>query len=292
MNEKRKKILIIGGGSLLGSALAKVFTISPNTEVIFTYCNQPFDRAIFLDITNVNQCQRSISQLDPNCVILVAARTDVDYCELNQNDSFRTNVEGVHNVVKACSGRKLVYFSTDSIFDGAKGNYRENDLANPINYYSKTKFCGELATQSLDDHLILRICMLYSHTIDYPKFINWLIRSLSKKTMVSVATDLYSTPTFIDDIAKATFELVQNNLRGIFHVAGASSHSCYEMAGLISSIYGFDKQLITPVTAKELKRTALRPKYSTLNIQKLNDQGISMNNFQDGMSLIRNRITI
>ena len=292
MNEKRKKILIIGGRSLLGRALAAVFTSNPNTEVTFTYCKKPLDRAIFLDITNANQCQRAIGELDPNCVILVAARTDVDYCELNQTDAFQTNVQGVHNVVKACLGRKLVYFSTDSIFDGVKGNYREDDPANPINYYSKTKFCGELATQSLDDHLILRICMLYSHIIDYPKFINWLIRSLSKKTMVSVATDLYSTPTFIDDIAKATFELVQNHFRGVFHVAGASSHSCYEMADLIASIYSFDRQLITPVTAKQLKRTALRPKYSTLNTQKLNDEGISMNNFQDGMMLIRNRITI
>ena len=279
--------MVIGGGSLLGETIIKSFQESPNTKVNFTYFRKRIEGGIFLDITDPFQCSEIISGENPDCVILVSAETNVDYCELNQAESFNTNVEGTRNIVQSCENRKLVYFSTDSVFDGRKGSYSEDDHPNPINNYSRTKLFGEYSVATLNNYLILRVCMLYATDPNYPKFANWVIRSLSANQTVSIATDLCYTPTYVDDIAFATSQLISRDLCGIYHVAGSSSHSSYEMAHIIARIFGFNEDLIEPVKSDYLDRLATRPKNSTLTIQKLNDLGIGMHKFQDGIRIVK-----
>jgi len=120
-----------------------------------------------------------------------------------------------------------------------------------------------------------------------PKFINWLIRNLNENKKVNVVIDLFATPTLIDDLATASLELVRKDRTGIYHVAGATALSCYEMATTVAEVFGFDKSLINPVKDIELKRAAKRPKFSTLNISKLEQEGILMSTFEQSIRKIR-----
>ncbi len=129
--------------------------------------------------------------------------------------------------------------------------------------------------------------MLYGDQLDSPKFINWLIKNLSENKEVRVATDLYGTPTLTDDLANATLELIRKNKKGIYHVAGSSALSCYDMALQVAEVFNLDKKLILPVKNENLKRKAPRPKYGTLNISKLESEGIKMSTLPEGLLRIK-----
>ncbi|MBI5065250.1 sugar nucleotide-binding protein [Candidatus Woesearchaeota archaeon] len=283
-----KKVLIVGANGFLGNKLVKVF--SKEFAVEGTYHCQSKENLIQLDITNSEQTRELIKKLNPELILLTAAETNVDLCEKNPEYAKKFHVSGIKNVVDNCNDRKLVYYSTDSVFDGEKGDYVETDTPNPINVYAKTKLEGEKHVKSLEDHLVLRTCMLYSDQPDSPKFINWLIKNLSENKEVKVATDLHGTPTLIDDLANATLELIKEEKKGTYHVAGSSALSCYDMALRVADVFNFDKNLILPVKNKDLKRAAPRPEYGTLDISKLASEGIKMSTLLEGLLKIKESI--
>jgi len=280
-----RKILIIGASGFLGNKLIEVF--SKEFEVLGTYNSKKKEKLIQLDISNEAQVKETIEKINPDIIMLTAAETNVDLCETNVQHAEKVNIKGVENVTKCCGNIKLVYYSTDSVFDGEKGNYVETDVPNTVNFYGKTKLMAEEAVKKLNNFLILRTCMLYSDQSESPKFINWLIRNLNENKKVNVVIDLFATPTLIDDLATASLELIRKDRTGIYHVAGATALSCYDMATTVAEVFGFDKSLINPVKDIELKRAAKRPKFSTLNISKLEQEGILMSTFEQSIRKIR-----
>ena len=276
----KPKVLVIGASGFLGRRLLDLFF--PEFEVFGTSYSKLQDQYIPLDITNPEQVQEVIRKVNPQIIILPAALTDLDRCETDRNLAVNINVTGVENVVRWCQNRVLVYYSTDAVFDGVQGNYREEDQPHPVNFYGETKLRAENIVNRLPEYLILRTCMLYSQG-DGPKFINWLIRNLSQGKGVNVATDLTTTPTFIDDVVKATLALLQKKCGGVYHVAGESALSCYDMATHIAKKWGFDQSLIHPVKRAELPWKAARAEQATLDISKLRKEGINMLTFEQGM---------
>ena len=280
----KDKVLIIGASGFLGRKLMPLFSsFSSKYEVIGTSNSSIQEGTLTVDITNPQQVQTAIEKVNPNIIILTAALANMDRCETERDLAARINVTGVENVVRYCQNRLLVFYSTDAVFDGLKGNYRENDPVNPMNFYAQTKLQGENLVKTLPDYLLLRTCMQYTDQKESPKFIPWLIRNLSQGKTVNVATDHIITITFIDDLAKATLQLIQKKCRGIYHVAGGSALSCYDMAIYIAQKWGFDKSLIHPVTRAQLPWKAARAEKATLNISKLRKEGISMLTFEQGM---------
>ena len=227
-----KKVLIIGASGFLGNKLIEVF--SKEFEVFGTYNSKKKEKLIQLNIPNEAQVKETIEKINPDIIMLTAAETNVDLCETNVQHAEKVNIKGVENVTKCCGNIKLVYYSTDSVFDGEKGNYVETDTSNTVNFYGKTKLMAEEAVKKLNNFLILRTCMLYSDQSESPKFINWLIRNLNENKKVNVVIDLFATPTLIDDLATASLELIRKDRTGIYHVAGATALSCYEMATTIT----------------------------------------------------------
>lgn len=278
-------MLIIGASGFLGNKLKETF--SKEFQVYGTYYSNPIKDLIQLDIRDEVKVKELIERINPDIILLTAAITNVDLCEKDKNLAEAVNHKGVLTVVKYCENRKLVYYSTDSVFDGEKGDYKEEDIPNPLNHYAKTKLLGEEAVKTIKNHLILRTCMLYSDQVESPKFINWLIRSLSERKKINVATDLAATPTLIDDLAQATLALVKSDKGGIYHASGATALSCYEMAMEIVNVFKYNKLLISPCKDEDLKREAKRPKISSLNISKLEKEGILMSDFEQGMRKIK-----
>lgn len=283
--DKIKKVLIIGASGFLGNKLREVF--SKEFQVYGTYYSNPIKDLIQLDIRDEVKVNGLIEEINPDIILLTAAITNVDLCEKDRDLAEAVNHKGVETIVKYSKNRKLIYYSTDSVFDGEKGDYKEEDIPSPLNHYSKTKLLGEETVKTIKNHLILRTCMLYSDQAESPKFINWLIRSLREDKKVNVAVDLAATPTLIDDLAQATLALVKSDKEGIYHASGATALSCYEMAMKIVDVFKYDKSLIFQCKNEDLKREARRPKNSSLNISKLEKEGILMSGFEQGMRKIK-----
>ncbi len=288
-----EKILLIGASGFLGQKLKKV--LSTSFEVVGTsysqYDSPQYDtQTVFLDITNTQNIKEVMEKVNPKIVIVTAVFANMDRCETEKNAAIETNVIGLKNVVDHCQNRLLVYYSSDAIFNGVHGNYHENDSPDPVNFYGETKLRGELIVKTLPRYLILRTTLLYSDQLDSPKFIPWLIRNLSEHQKVKVAVDLTTNPTLIDDLANATLSLIHLKRRGIYHVAGASALSCYEMALYIARKWGFDSSLISPVPRKDLPWKAARAENATLCIDKLKEEGIKMSTFEEGMEKINEAV--
>lgn len=279
-----EKILIIGASGFLGRELIPI--LSTDFHVIGTSYSQVSDQTISLDITNPKQVEAIIEKIDPSIIVITAALTDMDHCETDRDLAMKINVTGVESIMRWCSPRVVVYYSSDAIFDGVKGNYHEEDQPSPLNFYGETKLKAENLVKKNPRHLILRTSMLYTDQSESPKFINYLIRNLSQGKAVNVAMDYTTCPTFISDVAKATLTLLQKKCRGVYHVAGASALSCHKMALDIISKWGFDPLLVHPVKRAELLLKAPRAENTTLNISKLKGEGINMSTFEQGIERV------
>ena len=144
------KILVIGGSGMLGQQLVYLLK-QQDFEVYATYHSEPINEDGFhpLDITNMNDTKSFVKKIKPDVVVLTAAFTDVDACERQKETAFSINVTGTANVASAAeaTSAKMVYISTDYVFNGKKGNYKETDKTDPIDYYGFTKLKGEEQVQ-------------------------------------------------------------------------------------------------------------------------------------------------
>lgn len=279
------KILGTGLSGLVGSRIIEL--LSTKYE---------FDSSVE-DITDKELIQEKIKSSDSQIVLHLAAKTDVDGCEKDKDlgeegMAWKINVLGTKNIAEACSStnKKLIYISTDFVFDGEKGSYVEEDEANPINWYGKTKLEGELAIQkTFSNFIIARISYPYRAKYDVKKdFARVLIDKLENNEPLAMVVDHTFNPTLIDDIAYALDSLIQQHQKGIFHVVGSESITPYEAAILISKEFGFDQSLIAKTTREEFFRgRASRGFNLSLKNDKIKRLGISMRTFKDGLKEIK-----
>lgn len=285
-----QKVLLITATSFLGKKLYQI--LSSEFTVIGTYhaSSKGMQGLVPLDITRETDVTRCIIQHNPDIVVVTAAMSNVDACEQQKEQCHALQVQGIQNIAQQCSQRKLVYFSTDFVFDGEKGNYTEDDQPNPQSYYASTKREGEKIVQGIKDHLICRVAVLYGYDADNPKFINQVIQSLRKHASVKAITDQFRTPTLIDEIAEAVLKLLQKDATGIYHVVGEDRLSFYEMAHSVAEVFSLDARLIQPVNAAQLKQIASRPRDSSLCIERLKSEGIFMSSFKQGLFKLKTQM--
>lgn len=281
------KILGTGLTGLVGSRIVELLKDKYQFENI--------SRSAGIDIENKKSILEKIKNSDAQIVIHLAAKTDVDGCEkdktLGQNgEAWKINVEGTRNVADAClkENKKLIYISTDFVFDGANpppGGYSEEDIPNPINWYAKTKYEGEKIIQGLIiPWVVVRIAYPYRANFTKLDFFRAIIKRLQEGKSVTAVADHIFTPTFNDDIAFALETLVKNNSQGIFHVVGSQSLTPYDAALLIAKTFGFDQSLISKTTGSEFFSTrAPRPFQLALNNDKITKLGIKMRTFEEGL---------
>jgi dTDP-4-dehydrorhamnose reductase len=260
------KIFITGGSGLLGSKIAEIAL--EKYEVYTGYChNKPeLGEPVKFDLAK-DTGLKAIQKMKPEVIIHTAALTNVDECESNKELAHELNVKGTRRLVELAkaSGTFFVYVSTDYVFPGDNGMYKEEDKPNPINYYGQMKLLGEKYCEC-----IARPCVIYGAKPASGKvnFALWIINKLMNGEEVKIVTDQYITPTLNTNLAKMLLEISERRLKGIFHTAGATRVSRYEFALRIADKFGLDKDLILPSRMEELKWIAKRPEDSSLDTSK------------------------
>jgi dTDP-4-dehydrorhamnose reductase len=252
------------------------------------------------DITNRDLISKRVKGSDASIVLHLAAKTDVDGCEKDkekreEGDAWRINVVGTKNIANVClqTNKKLIYISTDFVFDGEKEDgYEETDSPNPINWYGKTKYEGEVKIQESGvEFIIARISYPYRARYDLKKdFVRGLIERLRNSQPLTMVTDHIMNPTFVDDIAYALDFLIQKNETGIFHVVGNQPISPYDAGILISKTLGLPNPKISKTTREEFfKGRAPRGFNLYLKNDKIKRLGINMRSFEEGLREIINQ---
>jgi dTDP-4-dehydrorhamnose reductase len=250
-----------------------------------------------VDITDRKAIIEKIKNSDASIVLHLAAKTDVDGCEkdkaLGENgDAWKINVEGTRNIADACkeSSKKLIYISTDFVFDGEKtSGYTEEDIPNPINWYSQTKYEGEKIVQKASTPwIIVRLAYPYRSHFEKKDFVRTLIDKLEKGESLQMVTDHIMTPTFIDDAAYALDTLIRKNSTGIFHVVGSEFISPYEAAFKIAKAFNFSQINIGKTTRlKFFRNRAQRPFHLAIKNDKIQRLGVKMRTFEDGLEEVK-----
>ncbi len=290
-----EKLLIVGGSGLLGGHL--INHAKNELEVMATYKGHPFKvegcKTIYMDITDGDQTNKTIIKEGPDLVILTAAQRNVDYCEKNQEEVYKINVEGARNVGLACKelGIKLIYLSTDLVFDGAKDLYAEDDETNPINYYGRTKLDGEKEVQkACHDFAIARVSVLYDwnlfdHTFN---FVSWVYNNLKQGKQLKLFTDQYRNATYIKSACKALLAIHEKDEKGTFHVAGKNCVNRYYIGKKVAEIFDLDEELITTTISDQSDWLAKRPKKCCLSVHKMEKRlGIKSMSIEEGLSAMK-----
>jgi dTDP-4-dehydrorhamnose reductase len=266
-----RKILVIGSKGMLGRDLVEILRSSFRTDEVTGW---DLDE---IDIREEKTTIAKIESLLPGIVINVAAYTDVDGCELHREEAFAINAEGMRHVAlgAAKSGARVIYLSTDYIFDGEKREpYLEDDPPNPLNVYGHSKLKGEAYVLELaKEALIVRTQWLYGRKGN--NFVSAILRQAREKNILSVVNDQVGLPTYTVDLCKAISLLIKREARGIFHVANSNPCTWYDYAHTILELSGIEGVTIIPISSKELNRPAIRPSYSVLDNRKF-EQEIGM----------------
>ena len=267
------KLLITGASGLYGTKLAKL-AISNGLEVYSSDVQELSVSGNFvkMDITNKEVVNETFSRVKPDIVVHAATLTDVDKCELNKDLAWKINVEGTKNIMEAAKGAGsfLIYISTDYVFSGEKGNYKETDTPDPINYYGFTKLKAEELVKTQSEYFIARPSVIYGSTPAAGKvnFALWLIETLRSGGRAKIVTDQWNTPTLNTNLAEMTLEVAQRRLTGIYHLCGATRVSRFEFAELIAQTFELNKSLIDPVLSAQFTWPAKRPMDSSLDTSK------------------------
>ncbi len=266
------EILVTGAGGLLGS---KIIGKAKMNHIVYpTHATRPFSpRSIHMDITDKAEVKSVLSKIKPDVVIHTAAETNVDKCETEKEHAMKVNAEGTKALAETCRKirAKIVYVSTDYVFNGRKGLYTEDDAPNPVNYYGLTKLKGEQYVRNLSNNfVIVRTSVLYDAHPKKLNFAKWVIEQLTEKKTITVVEDHYNSPTLAANLADAILEIVENGLKGLYHTAGCERISRYGFALRIAHVFNLDESLIKPIGMDELKNwIAKRPQDSSLCVGKV-----------------------
>jgi len=258
------KILILGHKGMLGTDL--MARLGHRHEVT----GKDLDD---FDLASAESCRDLIMEIQPRVVVNAAAYTDVDGCETQRDACMAVNAGGVKNIAAVAEeiGAKVVHFSTDYVFDGAKKEpYLEEDPTSPLNVYGHSKLEGEnLLRSSAARFILIRTAWLYG--VHGKNFVKTIIQKAQTEKRLRVVDDQVGAPTFAWDLAGAVMELIDGNHAGVFHVTNRGTCSWYEFACKIVQFRGIPDVDITPIKTEELPRPALRPRYSVLNCRKFID---------------------
>ena len=271
------KVLVTGSRGMLGSDLVDV--LGMKHSVIGVDIDE-------IDITDRQAVQDRMAAWSPDVLINVAAFTDVDGSEKEQELAFRVNSGGVENLALVCRamGIHLIQLSTDYVFDGKKqGAYGEADRPNPLGVYGKSKWEGERkARRALPEVCIVRTAWLYG--MGGRNFVRAILDQAERKTVLRVVHDQKGSPTSTRDLARALQAVAEKRLVGIYHVTNQGFCTWFEFAGKILELSGKSGVEVVPISTAELGRPAIRPANSVLDCMKFQrDTGMILRDWKDAL---------
>jgi len=268
------RVTVLGASGLLGQALMRQWK---GDEVIGLSSRD-------VDIRNVQSLEMKLDQTRPECIVLCAAYTDVDGCERDPEFAFSVNRDGAAHVAKAAkrAGARLLFLSTDYVFDGKKTTpYETDDSRNPLSVYGRSKAEAEVRViELLPDCCIVRTSWLFG--TGGRCFPDTILKLAANRPTLDVVNDQCGCPTYVLDLANAIVELCRKQAHGIVHATNTGECSWFEFACEIVNRSGL-KTEVRPVSSPQMRRPAPRPAYSVLSPKSLRRLGISMPTWHDAL---------
>lgn len=300
-DDTKKKVMIIGTRSKVAEAVVRILRAELNASLVLVSSADnlvgDIDGVALYTVKHHDYKQfKEIAMKElPSVLINCAAMTDVDACEIDKEGAWSANVTLVENFLRA--GKSIdahcIHFSTDYIFDGKNGPYIENDTANPINYYGRTKLAAENVCHSSGvDCTILRTNVVYGHsTYRHTDFVHWVINKLDMGKPFKVVDDQYGNPTFTDDIALAVKKIIDKKRVGIYNLSGKEYCNRFEFAKMIAKVFSYDSTLINSITSEELGQKSPRPKRAGLvNLKAETDLQMKFSDVVSGVTTLRHQM--
>lgn len=289
------KCLIIGGSSLLGKYLE---TTKNKEHVWSTWFTNFLPGSFHLDICSFSQVSYIFSRLQPDVVIHCASIGSVDYAENHFTETHMVNVTGTRNIAMACRQfrAKLVYISTNAVFDGKHPPYSETSDRFPINAYGNIKREAENSVTEADvPWIIIRPFLLYGwpYSGGRQNWVTTILHKLDNKEEIKLVDDTYWQPTLAEDCASTIWKLIElNKWNETYHVASDDKVTLFEFGLRVAKIFNHDLSLIQPIASSSL-RIAPRPKDTTFDLSKIHNLGIYLRNISEGLEhLEKSRFTL
>lgn len=289
-----KKLLVTGGSGILGSNLA--YLTSPYYQVVAQYYNNPINidncQNVKLSLLSKKEIENYILKELPEIVVHTAALTSPDYCEEHKEEAYLVNVEATKAIALACQRieAKLIFLSTDLVFDGHKGLYREEDEVGPLSYYARTKVWAEENILSLNlNYTIIRTAILYGFG-NYPhlSFSDWLLRGFLEHEKRELFVDQYRSPILVNNLVRCIMEIMEKDLKGLYHIGGSQRINRYDFGRLMAEVFGLSSDTLIPVRAETANFKAKRPADCSLNVEKIQkDLQTKILDVQEGLKELR-----
>lgn len=276
-----KKILITGSNGLLGQTLLSLLLKEKENYEIFGVSRgeNRSGRTDFyyfsVDITDENLLREELFKIEPHYIINTAAMTHVDVCEENKTacDTININAVTYLTTISKELNAHLIHISTDFVFDGKQGFYKETDIPNPLSYYGLSKLKSEeILINSSINYTVLRTILVYGKVFSMTRnnIVLWVKEMLEKKQEITIVNDQYRMPTYVEDLAMACKIVIDKKATGIFHISSNQLLSIYEISQQIAKVFVLDEQLIKPISTATLNQRALRPQKTGFDLTKTN----------------------
>lgn len=292
------KILITGSNGLLGQKLLYKLRHNSSIQLIATskgenrVSNKEGYTYVYLDVTNKEEVEKVIADQEPNVVINTAAMTNVDLCEDKKHECDVLNVDAVRYLADACAkiDSHLIQISTDFIFDGEDGPYKEEDVPNPLSYYGLSKLKSE---QLLQAHsvkwTILRTIVVFGvgESLSKGNIVLWAKGALEKGDPLNIIDDQFRAPTLAEDLADICILAAKKKALGIFNASGKDIMSIYEIVERVAKYYGNSTDNLNKISTATLNQKAVRPPKTGFILDKsINELGYKPHSFEECLAIM------
>ena len=296
------KVLVTGSNGLLGQKLVQKLKSDLSIFLIATSKGKNRlsnrDGYIYLpvDVTNKEEVDKVIAYHKPNVVINTAAMTNVDLCEDKKNECDLLNVDAVGYLADACEriNAHLIHISTDFIFDGEDGPYREEDIPNPLSYYGLSKLKSERLLQAHSVKCtILRTIIVFGigENLSKGNIVLWAKEALRKGDALNIVDDQYRAPTLVDDLADICILAIKKKALGIFNASGKDIMSIYEIVERVAEYYGMKTDNLNKMSTVTLNQKAVRPPKTGFILDKsINELGYKPHSFEECLAIMDEQI--
>jgi dTDP-4-dehydrorhamnose reductase len=281
-----KRALVTGANGMLGDALCPL--LQKHAYKVYATDILTGNGIFKLDIRNLTDVIDAVSSSKPDIIFHLAAETDVDKCELNEEHAYLNNTKGTENMAVVCKkkGIPMVYISTAAVFDGEKTTgYTEEDLPNPLSIYGKSKLKGEEAVEALlSKYYIIRAGWMIGGFNKDKKFVWKIAQLLETKKEIPVVIDKIGSPTFTTDFAKGILSVISTRQYGLYHCVNKGICTRFEIAQKIAEYMNKNDVILKPVTSEVFPLPAPRARSEALLNYRLSNMGLdNMRPWQDAL---------
>lgn len=292
MMVRPRKVLVTGGTGLLGEGLRE--TAPVGWSIVATHL-RPYEgrnlgvATLLADVRDRGALERVFADHAFDAVVHAAGIASVDESERDPDGSTASNLGGTRNVAELCarSGARLIYISTNAVFDGTRAPYRESDPVCPVNAYGRIKLaCERAVEESVDRPVIVRPILMYGwpHRMGRPNPVTWVIDALTRGETIHVVDDVFENPLHNVTAADAIWRILDRDVTGTIHLAGRDTVSRYELAQMVARVFALDASRIQPVASSYFTHLARRPPNTTLATGRMEHElGLPAPALEDGL---------